>query len=258
MRTALATPALALASTGVAGRHAATVQAASPRRRAAADPGHQARLYQRYCDKLREGPEAYAAFVKRWRRHRLHVHRFAPRDATTWSATPAVSHPRRGRRARAARRLAPGVRSGGTGRLERMTIAQEEALAADRGGSACSTSPSRGSCPTSSSATRSRARRGAPQKLLLCLNRLGGGGPARKCARRNARRRRAPRLRTDGPIRRAHGTSVVASFLRSASGRGRCGCGDRVKAPGWGQRNAVDAAFPYAVVGGNLDHDVVP
>lgn len=32
-----------------------------------AEPGHQARLYQRYCDKLRESPEAYAHFVHRMR-----------------------------------------------------------------------------------------------------------------------------------------------------------------------------------------------
>lgn len=31
----------------------------------AVDQGFHARMYQRYCDKLREGPEAYAAFVKR-------------------------------------------------------------------------------------------------------------------------------------------------------------------------------------------------
>ena len=33
---------------------------------AASEPaGFHARLYQRYCDKLREGPEAYVQFVRR-------------------------------------------------------------------------------------------------------------------------------------------------------------------------------------------------
>ena len=29
------------------------------------DRGHNARLFERYCDKLREGPEAYVQFVRR-------------------------------------------------------------------------------------------------------------------------------------------------------------------------------------------------
>ena len=32
---------------------------------AAPAPGYQARLAERYCDKLREGPEAYVQFVRR-------------------------------------------------------------------------------------------------------------------------------------------------------------------------------------------------
>ena len=31
------------------------------------EPGHTARLYERYCEKLREGPEAYGQFVNRMR-----------------------------------------------------------------------------------------------------------------------------------------------------------------------------------------------
>lgn len=32
---------------------------------AAAEPGFHERLYERYCEKLRESPEAYVQFVKR-------------------------------------------------------------------------------------------------------------------------------------------------------------------------------------------------
>ena len=67
MKTALATLALALASTASMADTLQPLQAASSA--AAANlqqaSGHQERLYQRYCDKLREGPEAYAAFVRR-------------------------------------------------------------------------------------------------------------------------------------------------------------------------------------------------
>jgi hypothetical protein len=31
------------------------------------EPGHQARLYERYCEKLREAPRAYGQFVNRMR-----------------------------------------------------------------------------------------------------------------------------------------------------------------------------------------------
>jgi hypothetical protein len=31
------------------------------------EPGHTARLHERYCEKLREGPEAYGQFVNRMR-----------------------------------------------------------------------------------------------------------------------------------------------------------------------------------------------
>jgi hypothetical protein len=68
MRKLLVTTALVLASGSALAdavatqpiSAATTVFVTSP-----AETGHMARLYQRYCDKLREGPEAYAAFVKR-------------------------------------------------------------------------------------------------------------------------------------------------------------------------------------------------
>jgi hypothetical protein len=46
---ALAAPAAALADAGVARD----------------EPGFHARLFERYCDKLRESPEAYVQFVRR-------------------------------------------------------------------------------------------------------------------------------------------------------------------------------------------------
>jgi len=47
---------------------------------AASEPsGFHARLYQRYCDKLREGPEAYVQFVRRLQPvHGLTYSDFAP------------------------------------------------------------------------------------------------------------------------------------------------------------------------------------
>ena len=68
MRNLLVTTAVVLASGAAFADPVATqpVSAASTVLAAqAAETGHMARLYQRYCDKLREGPEAYAAFVKR-------------------------------------------------------------------------------------------------------------------------------------------------------------------------------------------------
>ena len=56
MKTILAAVALA-APLGVAAQPASSQPAES----------HQARLYQRYCEKLRDGPEAYAQFVNRMR-----------------------------------------------------------------------------------------------------------------------------------------------------------------------------------------------
>jgi hypothetical protein len=68
MRKLLVTAALVLAS-GTALADAVTTQPISAATTVfvttPAETGHMARLYQRYCDKLREGPEAYAAFVKR-------------------------------------------------------------------------------------------------------------------------------------------------------------------------------------------------
>lgn len=68
MRKLLVTAALALAS-GTALADAVTTQPVAAASTVLAtqgtESGHMARLYQRYCDKLREGPEAYAAFVKR-------------------------------------------------------------------------------------------------------------------------------------------------------------------------------------------------
>lgn len=84
MRTALAALALAVAP-------AAFAEATQPVQAAAASiavsglaaPAHQERLYQRYCEKLREGPEAYAAFVKRMATVTGYTFTdFAPREAT--------------------------------------------------------------------------------------------------------------------------------------------------------------------------------
>jgi len=68
MRKLLVTTALVLAS-GTALADAVATQpiaaASTALATQAGETGHMARLYQRYCDKLREGPEAYALFVKR-------------------------------------------------------------------------------------------------------------------------------------------------------------------------------------------------
>src|SRR5262245_39725107 len=67
MRTALAALALAVAPAAFAADLTQPVQAAGTASLAAgyAGKGHIERMYSRYCEKLREGPEAYAAFVKR-------------------------------------------------------------------------------------------------------------------------------------------------------------------------------------------------
>lgn len=52
-----------LAALALATSFTAAAQMASTKQEA----GHQARLYQRYCEKLREGPEAYGQFVNRMR-----------------------------------------------------------------------------------------------------------------------------------------------------------------------------------------------
>ena len=65
MRLALAAVALA-ASPAVLADATQPVQAvASSVAAVSQERGYHERLYQRYCDKLREGPEAYAAFVRR-------------------------------------------------------------------------------------------------------------------------------------------------------------------------------------------------
>ena len=46
-------------------------------------PGHQAQLYERYCEKLREGPEAYGQFVHRMRL----VTGFAATDFATYDGS---------------------------------------------------------------------------------------------------------------------------------------------------------------------------
>ena len=49
----------------------------------ASAPGFHAQLYQRYCEKLREGPGAYIAFVKRLKTvHGYTFEDFAPREPT--------------------------------------------------------------------------------------------------------------------------------------------------------------------------------
>ncbi len=61
----------------------AALAQSSPASSAAAEPGFHAQLYQRYCDKLREGPEAYVAFVKRLKTvHGYTFEEFAPREPT--------------------------------------------------------------------------------------------------------------------------------------------------------------------------------
>ena len=66
MRTALAALTLALAAPAALAEATQPVSAVSAAHAArTAAPGFHERMYQRYCDRLREGPEAYAAFVKR-------------------------------------------------------------------------------------------------------------------------------------------------------------------------------------------------
>ena len=83
MRTALAALALAF-SPAVLADAAQPVQAVSASLASSvAAPGHRERIYQRYCEKLREGPEAYAAFVKRMATVTGYTFtEFAPQQAT--------------------------------------------------------------------------------------------------------------------------------------------------------------------------------
>jgi hypothetical protein len=83
MRTALAVLALAV-SPAVLADATQPVQALSSGLAAQVTaPGFHGRLYQRYCDKLREGPEAYAAFVKRMATVTGYTFtEFAPQQAT--------------------------------------------------------------------------------------------------------------------------------------------------------------------------------
>ena len=58
---------------------ALAVERAAP---APAGGGYHERLYERYCEKLREGPEAYVQFVRRLQPvHGLTYSDFAPQDA---------------------------------------------------------------------------------------------------------------------------------------------------------------------------------
>jgi hypothetical protein len=52
-----------LAALALATSFTAAAQVASTKQEA----GHRAQLYERYCEKLREGPEAYGRFVNRMR-----------------------------------------------------------------------------------------------------------------------------------------------------------------------------------------------
>jgi hypothetical protein len=52
-----------LAALALATSFTAAAQMASTKQ----ETGHQARLYERYCEKLREGPQAYGQFVNRMR-----------------------------------------------------------------------------------------------------------------------------------------------------------------------------------------------
>ena len=71
MKTLLLTLALAVPATALA-------QAAAP---AKADAGFRERLYERYCEKLRESPEAYVQFVRRMKPvHGLTYTDFAPAE----------------------------------------------------------------------------------------------------------------------------------------------------------------------------------
>jgi len=83
MRIALAVLALAAAPATLA-QTTQPVQAAAASLVASSVPGSfHDRMYERYCDKLREGPEAYAAFVKRMATVTGYTFTdFAPRDAT--------------------------------------------------------------------------------------------------------------------------------------------------------------------------------
>ena len=55
------------------------VTLAQPAKRAGEEAGFHERLYQRYCEKLRESPEAYVQFVRRMQPvHGLTYSDFAP------------------------------------------------------------------------------------------------------------------------------------------------------------------------------------
>jgi hypothetical protein len=83
MRILLAALALAVpaaASADVTQPVQAATSAMAPQLGAA--PGFHLRMYERYCDKLREGPEAYALFVKRMSTVTGYTFTdFAPREA---------------------------------------------------------------------------------------------------------------------------------------------------------------------------------
>jgi hypothetical protein len=83
MRIALAVLALAASPIALADATQPVQAVAASLATGVATPGFHARLYQRYCDKLREGPEAYAAFVKRMASVTGYTFtEFAPQQAT--------------------------------------------------------------------------------------------------------------------------------------------------------------------------------
>lgn len=83
MRTALAALVLAVSPAALADTSQPVQAVTAALATGVAAPGFHDRMYQRYCDKLREGPEAYAAFVKRMATVTGYTFTdFAPREAT--------------------------------------------------------------------------------------------------------------------------------------------------------------------------------
>lgn len=82
MRTALAALALVLSPAVLADTTQPVQSATSALASRMSAPGFHERMYARYCEKLREGPEAYAAFVKRMATVTGYTFtEFAPQDA---------------------------------------------------------------------------------------------------------------------------------------------------------------------------------
>lgn len=82
MRIVLAALALATAAPAALADVAQPVSSAASAALGTRSVGHHQRMYLRYCEKLREGPEAYAAFVRRMATVTGYTFTdFAPRDA---------------------------------------------------------------------------------------------------------------------------------------------------------------------------------